>query len=327
MLWHRLFAAALLAAAITESPAQAHAPTDLGDEALEDLVRRAEFIFEGRVVEVDYRASDRRSEQDAVLPHTFVTYEIGSFVKGQSDARQVTLRFIGGPDQRGRYLTVTDVPLFEEGDHDVLFVRGNGERACPLVGCDEGRFQIRDQLVFDADGFPLFLNRQGAIRGVGQPDPRFLEHPLPPMAPEGLPRPTEFQGQLLERVPPEVRQQLVDDWARAARERPVLGTVLEEGAAADQERATEGLQRLELETFLDLIRDAVDRQQAGGIQPGTVQTVEIQEPFYFQLPEPVEPPAAAVEPLPGPEAPQTEQEKRELEMLREQQGDPVIRAR
>ena len=141
MFWPQFFSATLFAWAITGLPVQADAPTDLGDEALEDLVRRADFVFEGRVVEIDYRASDRRSEQDAVLPHTFVTYKIATYLKGHSDARQVTLRFIGGPDQRGRYLTVTDVPLFEEGDHDVLLVRGNGETACPLVSCEEGRFQ------------------------------------------------------------------------------------------------------------------------------------------------------------------------------------------
>ena len=162
---------------------------------------------------------------------------------------------------------------------------------------------------------------------MGQPDARFLDHALPAMAPEGLPGATEFQGQLLERVPPIS----ASNWSTIGRKRPangrLLSTVLSEGTSTDQEHATEGLQHLDLETFLDLIRDVVEGHQAEGIRPGNVQTVEIQEPFYFQVPEPTKPPVAAVEPLPRLQIPQTEQEKREQEILREQQGDPVIRDR
>ena len=321
MIRYRLLAGALLGASLAAPAAFGHAPVDLGSEAVDDLVRQADVIFEGRVVEVDYRMSEARSPDETALPHTFVTYELQSLVKGRAEVRQVTLRFIGGPDGRGRYLTVTDVPLFEEGDHDVLFVRGNGERQCPLVGCDDGRFQIRDELVFDAEGVPLFLDENGAIRASGQVDPRLADHALPAMAPQDLRAPLDLQGQLLENVPPELRQQLVDDWARAARERPVLRGQRLGSATTDQE-ATDGRQRLELETFLDQIRASVDRQQAEG---GPVQTVQIDEPFSVRMPQPAEPPAAALEPRAEAGELESAQERRELELLQQQEGDPVIR--
>ena len=144
------------------------------DERFKRSVRRAELIFRGPVLNVEYRNSeivpvldphsgepviDPRSGEPVLvdgsdLPHTFVTYQIDHIYKGKvpigsPDPCQVTLRFQGGlwtPEDpnESRILSVNISPLFDLGDRDVLLVRGNTFALCPLVDAANGRFRLID---------------------------------------------------------------------------------------------------------------------------------------------------------------------------------------
>src|SRR5215510_1876666 len=116
-------------------------PVRTADMFLGTAVLQVEFIFRGTVSEIQYRLSDAASPGDVRLPHTFVTYTIEEVLKGTATQNTVTLRFMGGPDEeQGKFLSVSDVPMFTVGDQDILFVRKNGTALCPLVRCGEGRF-------------------------------------------------------------------------------------------------------------------------------------------------------------------------------------------
>lgn len=321
----RLLASTLLALFVGQN-AQAQGPLEFVDEALSDLVRRAEFIIEGRVIKIDYRLSNQQSAEDEVLPNTFVTYQIISVLKGEGDQPTVTLRFIGGPDGRGRYLTVSNVPIFEEGDHDILFVADNGENQCPLINCNQGRFQILEEQVYDAEGFPLFLDEKGTMSRRGRPIKSLNERSLPPTIPENLREMREIQSLLLKHEFDDMGKELSEDSGRTTGEQPILGPEFGSRSDADTEDKTAGLSRLMLETFLDLLWEKVDRQRAGGFEPTQIHSVDVDEPFFIRIPKPVGPPPDAMEAkLPQP-VPQTDQEIRELELLLQQGGDPVIRA-
>ena len=66
-----LFVSALVAG----SHGVAHA-TILEPVTEDQLVERAELIFAGRVTQIETRLSDRRTREDALLPHLFVTFDI-----------------------------------------------------------------------------------------------------------------------------------------------------------------------------------------------------------------------------------------------------------
>src|SRR5262245_43894094 len=117
--------------------------------SIQQLVKEAELIFEGVVTAVEYRVSDVATPDHVALPHTFVTFEIAQTLKGGAvPAHSITLRFQGGPDGKGNAMMVSGVPLFDVGNRDVLFVRGNGAELCPLVGWDQGRFRVIGDSVY-----------------------------------------------------------------------------------------------------------------------------------------------------------------------------------
>jgi hypothetical protein len=129
---------------------------------LPQMMTEADFVFEGTVVHIDHRVSDVVSAGDVVLPHTFVTFQIEEVVKGSSDSgNTITLRFLGGPDGKGRVLGVAGLPQFRAGDHDMLFVKKNGEMVCPLVGWEFGRLRIVRGELYDALGGELWMTPGG----------------------------------------------------------------------------------------------------------------------------------------------------------------------
>jgi hypothetical protein len=125
------------------------------------------MIFEGVVVRVEYRDSDPDGPDSHPVPHTFVTYRVDESIKGRADSDELTLRFIGGPLPNGRILLGSGFPLFQVGDHDLLLVRGNGDSACPLVGCDAGRYRFSGDSVYtgaESETLPEFSRVE--INGV-----------------------------------------------------------------------------------------------------------------------------------------------------------------
>lgn len=102
----------------------------------------ADAVFVGSVVALDHQVSlaDADGRQ---LPFTYVTWQVEHAVKGVRSGTTYTARFIGGP-MGDKDLHVSEIPDFDVGDRDLLFVRGNGTLGNPLVGGPRGRVQIAD---------------------------------------------------------------------------------------------------------------------------------------------------------------------------------------
>ncbi len=180
---HLALAAAFSAAlqALSGSIAWAHSPlgASLSGE-LTGLVQAANLVAVGIVDKVRYvNAVD--PESGALVPHAFVTVRLEKVLRGKPEGSMLTLRFIGGPDGQGRFLSVNGVPMFEEGERDVLFVAGNGEKGCPLVRCEYGRFRLLDDRVYDTHGSPVraILKNNTVARGLPPAPFRRFSFPAP----------------------------------------------------------------------------------------------------------------------------------------------------
>jgi hypothetical protein len=100
-----------------------------------DLVGRAESIVAGTVSDVS------TSRKPSGGPVTLVTVSDLTVLKGDAGS-SITLEFYGGVD--GKYeIRVPDMPTFEPGERVVLFIAGNGENVCPLVGVWQGSFRVQ----------------------------------------------------------------------------------------------------------------------------------------------------------------------------------------
>jgi len=133
----------------------AHSPMDKAQGGdLAQLVNQSNLVFTGRAASVTYRTV-KGDEGEGEIPYTFVTYRIEKVLRGQAPGDQITLRFVGGPDGRGRFLSVTGVPVIQEGDRDVLFVGNTEDPSCPLVFCEHGRYRVLNDQVYDTYGSPV----------------------------------------------------------------------------------------------------------------------------------------------------------------------------
>lgn len=100
-----------------------------------DLVQRAEDVVVGTVAEVG------NAQKPSGEPITLVTVSDLTVLKGDA-SDSITLEFYGGPV--GDYaVRVPDMPTFKPGERVVLFIAGNGENVCPLVGVWQGSFRVR----------------------------------------------------------------------------------------------------------------------------------------------------------------------------------------
>jgi hypothetical protein len=146
---------AALAAAFVGVDASAQAPMENKQARdLAQLVDRSNLIFIGQAEKVVYRNA-QGDQGEAVIPYTFVTYSIDRVLRGKPPGKQITMRFVGGPDGRGRFVNVSNVPVVQEGDRDLLFVASTDEASCPLAFCAYGRYRILNERVFDNAGSPV----------------------------------------------------------------------------------------------------------------------------------------------------------------------------
>lgn len=118
-----------------------------------DLVERAEDIVVGTVADVG------NAQKPSGEPITLVTVADLTVLKGSADDT-VTLEFYGG--EVGDYaVRVPDMPTFKPGERVVLFIAGNGDNVCPLVGVWQGSFRVRyddsrgTEIVTTNDGTPI----------------------------------------------------------------------------------------------------------------------------------------------------------------------------
>jgi hypothetical protein len=122
---------------------------------IKDLAGAAQFVVHSRVSKVEYRMSASGENGQGPVPFTIVTYDVVRPVRGDAGRASFSLRYIGGPDGRGHFLRASNVPVFQTGDEDILFVQNNGANDCPLVGCIEGRFRVLNGALYDGTGTPV----------------------------------------------------------------------------------------------------------------------------------------------------------------------------
>src|SRR6266508_2159476 len=139
-----------LAAVLAPLAVHAHSPMDRGAGAdLTQLADQSNLVFIGDAEKVTYRNARRANEGEGPIPYTIVTYRISRVLRGKAPGDRITMRFVGGPDERGRFLTVSGVPIVQKGDQDLLFVNDTRDPSCPLVFCELGRYRILNDAVFD----------------------------------------------------------------------------------------------------------------------------------------------------------------------------------
>lgn len=133
-LFHRSLASvALLCAALS-----AHAMSVL-PPSFDELVGEAETVVRGEVTSV--RAAYVDTPAGRAIK-TFVTFHVERTLKGPAEkADTLTLVFLGGT-VGGDTLRVPGMPSFHLGDHEIVFVRGNGSTLCPLIAAGHGRYRV-----------------------------------------------------------------------------------------------------------------------------------------------------------------------------------------
>src|SRR5438477_9648341 len=123
--------------------------------SFDDLVGRAEMIFQGTVTDVRSEWTGEGAQRHIM---TYVTVKVEEAIKGNPGA-SVTLRMLGGT-VGAETMEVADAPKFKVGDRDILFVENNGTQFVPLVGIMHGRFRVKkdtagQDAVFTNEGSPL----------------------------------------------------------------------------------------------------------------------------------------------------------------------------
>jgi hypothetical protein len=123
--------------------------------SFDDLVSRAEMIFQGKVTDVRSEWTGEGAQRRIM---SYVTLKVEDAIKGDPGPT-VTLRMLGGT-VGGETMEVTDAPKFKVGDRDILFVENNGTQFVPLVGIMHGRFRVKkdaagQDAVFTNEGSPL----------------------------------------------------------------------------------------------------------------------------------------------------------------------------
>ncbi len=240
----RVLASTVLAAAVfAAGGASAHAPKD--PKAVGNIAKMSvgsALVFRGSVAKVDYRLA---TGAGGSLPYTYVTYRIGQVLQGEAAGKTITLRFPGGPDGRGGFVDIEGVPVFEEGNEDILFVRSNGEDGCPLVQCEFGRYRVLDGAVYEAHGSPVVAVKDG----------RFIASGRGPTALERFSYPAPSFDDLMKR--------------------PGIGAVLKaKGLTVSAARAryeAEAPKRIQIRMVDPLVEDDSDRKSvAGATAPLTV---------------------------------------------------------
>lgn len=134
-----------------------------GPYSIEASIREADAVVVGEVVDVQYASSKGDEQAMETLPHTFVTYKVRHVLKGSSNQETLSLRFLGGRGKEAQFMQVANSPLFDLGDMDVLFVKGNQAFSCPLLNCAEGRFRLINNRVYSEKGHSVWRTRKEQI--------------------------------------------------------------------------------------------------------------------------------------------------------------------
>ena len=123
----------------------------------EQLVRQAELIFQGTVIDVrsvwEGEGAQRHIE-------SYVTFQVEDGIKG-SVTGTYTIQMLGGTVGDETFV-ISDAPKFQVGDRDVLFVENNGQQFVPLVGIMFGQFRVQHD---EQTGRDIVVGSEGATIG------------------------------------------------------------------------------------------------------------------------------------------------------------------
>lgn len=331
---------ALLVAMLAATLATAHVSTRRDATNLKQTFAVADAVIHGVVSDVQYRMSTRQGEGGESLPHTFVTYEVRSQLHGKVPGRTVTLRFIGGPDGTGRFLTVSGVPLFQKGHEDVLFIKDNGRASCPLVNCEDGRIRVHQGRVYNARALPIIaVEKNEVLRTGANPEPALQKYAFPAPSFDNLMKRREVaekakglgdaetvKKRYEAEAPKSIEYSVVT--APPAKEDDKAADTSAPGIAPSSPAAPDAPLAADrqgppmtadvfLNTMKTVARGAPKRPDQ------VVASVDPDKPFSVRLPTPMAPKKTTV--APKPRAAEKPDERREREALEKQDFDPVIR--
>ena len=131
---------------------------------IEDLVAESDLVFRGKVMNIQYKLSEPTPPDGGRIPHTFVTFAMNDLLHGAVEGDTVTLRFMGGWDERSMlFMSSSHAPQFDLGDEDILFVKDNTVSMSPITEDQRGRLRIVDDQVFTDGGRAVILGDDGTI--------------------------------------------------------------------------------------------------------------------------------------------------------------------
>lgn len=137
----------------------------VGSPKLASYAGGADFVFRGVVENVRYVLSSPVGQEGIPLPYTFVTFRVNSVMKGTAAGSTVTLRFLGGLDERtGNFMSSDQTPLFDEGDDDILFATRSGGSLSSLVRNKAGRFRVIENQIYSDEGQEVSLGPDNIVR-------------------------------------------------------------------------------------------------------------------------------------------------------------------
>jgi hypothetical protein len=120
--------------------------------SFDQLVGQADLIFQGTVTNVRSQWTGEGANRHI---ESYVTFRVEENLKGTPGESYVMRMYGGtvGEDSMG----ISDAPVFNVGDHDILFVENNGTQAIPLVGIMHGRFKLQR----DTSGTEIVTKNEG----------------------------------------------------------------------------------------------------------------------------------------------------------------------
>lgn len=159
----------VLALGILTTEAAAHGSLGLARESdLAAMAEAANLVVVADIASVEYRNTPIKGEQNTI-PAGLVTLKISKVLRGKAPQGPLVLRFLGGPDGTGGIAGFSGVPLFAPNETNVLFIKANGDMACPLVNCEWGRFRVLNGAVYNTHGSPVYSVKKGHVVAYGRP--------------------------------------------------------------------------------------------------------------------------------------------------------------
>lgn len=120
-------------------PVAAQATTIIGMD-IDELAKRAEFIFEGEVIQ-----SHALENMSTGIINTYVTFNVIDLIKGDSVGNTLELKFAGG-ELNGEIVEVSGSTLPKLGETGIYFVESIHEDMLnPLLGWSQGHFLVKTE--------------------------------------------------------------------------------------------------------------------------------------------------------------------------------------